>query len=231
MLEDDLKKTVESKPDSQHYSAMDSTYSHSASSTIDGKLKPVSTKKRVQKTKTIQNTISNDSSAKTSPTKDSASKRQNKATLKSPNPELTDVQSTPESKPSVVRDLFSLVIRRTRQTFRNNWNAKLASLILAILVWSIISANEQTIRQLTVSVPLTVLGQPLVDEAYPIPKNVEVKLSGPNSRLDDLKLRDLTATLDLRNISGDYQTRVRVTRPRGINIESYDPQIVAGRVE
>ena len=233
MLEDDLNKTVESKPDSQHYSAMDSTYSRSASSSIDGKLKPLSTKKRVQKIKPTKGTISNDNSSKASLTKNVNGKGLNKLTAKSANPEVldADVESAPEAKSSVGRDLFSLVIRRSRQTLKHNWNAKLASLILAILVWSIISASEQTTRQLTVLVPLTVLGQPVVGEGYPIPKNVEVKLSGPNNQLNDLRLRDLTATLDLRNVSGDFQTRVRVTGPRGIDIESYDPRIVAGRVE
>ncbi len=223
MFDEGADKSSESKIDSQHYSAMDNTYSRS---TIDTTLKAPVTKQSATKTKAVKNTISNDKS-----TEDGGIKRSNKSAVRSTNFEMADAQSTPEAKPSIVRDMSSLVIRRTRQTLKNNWNAKLASLILAILVWSIISASEQATRQLTVLVPLTVLGQPIVAEAYPLPTNVEVKLSGPNTRLDDLKLRDLTATIDLRNVSGDFQARVRVTGPRGIDIETYDPRIVAGRVE
>jgi len=221
MLDDGLNKATESKQDSQLYSAVGSVNNNvdstRSSSTIVSK--PNSAKsKKVAKTKEARAS----SVGKNVDIGSTESLKQNVEV------ELVDDSA---GRSSVARDLFSLAIRRTRQRLTNNWNAKLASVILAILVWSLISANERAVRQLTVPVPLTVLGQPTISEAYPLPKSVEVKLSGANSRLEDLKLTDVTATLDLRSVSGEFQRRVRITRPRGIVIDSYEPEIIAGTVE
>lgn len=212
MLNDVQNKAGDSVHDSQEYAVQ---------SSANTRLKP----SRKSDTKIIDKTLSKDSLSS------SISKQKNTDAANIPKIDSESNTYTDTKGSSAFRDLMSLAVRRTRQRLKNNWNAKLASLILAILVWSLISASEQATKQLTVAVPLTILGQPTLSEAYPLPKNIELRLAGTNARLEDLRVRDLTATVDLRNVSGEFQERVRVTRPRGIEVESYSPEIIAGKVE
>ena len=212
MLDDSLNKNLESKNDSQHYSAIERS-----STGGSGLIETTKEKSSRKVAKAVSSTSSN--SVSTSSVKPTVSTDSTKE-------ELEDKSSS-----SAVRDLVSLTIRRTRQTLKNNWNAKLASFILAVLVWSIISGSQSSIRQLTMQVPLTVLGQVSQSETNPLPKSVEVQLSGPNNRIEDLRISDLRAVLDLRNVSGEFQVNVRVTHPRGVNVESYTPEIIAGNVD
>ena len=111
------------------------------------------------------------------------------------------------------------------------WPQKLAALVLAIFVWFFVNVNDTNISQRGLIIPLEVEGLSEEETASGYPSVVSVSISGPSNLVDNLRAERLNATLDLTDITGDYQQRIEILVPQGVKLEEYTPQEVSGTVE
>ena len=113
----------------------------------------------------------------------------------------------------------------------NRWPQKLGALILAVFVWFSVNVNDTNISQRGLIVPLEIEGLSDNETASGYPSVVSVSISGPSNLVDNLRTERLNATLDLTDITGDYQQPIDILVPRGIELKEYTPQEVSGTVE
>ena len=111
------------------------------------------------------------------------------------------------------------------------WPLKLAALLLAALAWYFVNLNNITVTQRSFTVPVRVEG--VAENAVPsdVPETVEVAVSGPSVRVARLEADRFDATLNLTNVSGDYQRPIEVLVPQGIDLLSSSPAEAIGTVE
>lgn len=113
----------------------------------------------------------------------------------------------------------------------HNWPQKLGALLLAFVMWLFVTTSSVTTTQRSLLVPLTVDGVEQSQVAVGVPKVVEVNVSGPSSRVDRLSPDDITATLDLTGLSGEFQQQINAQPPRGIQLVNVSPSDVIGFLE
>jgi YbbR domain-containing protein len=113
----------------------------------------------------------------------------------------------------------------------HNWPQKLGALLLAFVMWLFVTTSSVTTTQRSLLVPLTVEGVEQSQVAVGVPKVVEVNVSGPSSRVDRLSPDDISATLDLTGLSGEFQQQINAQPPRGIQLVNVSPSDVIGFLE
>lgn len=122
-------------------------------------------------------------------------------------------------------------LRRLVTTVVHNWPQKLGALALAFVMWLFVSMSSVTTTQRSLLVPLTTEGVSQSQVAVGVPQVVEVNVSGPSSRVDRLRPDNITATLDLGGLSGEFQQQVTVQTPTGVRLVSVSPSQVIGLLE
>ena len=113
----------------------------------------------------------------------------------------------------------------------HNWPQKLGALLLAFVMWLFVTTSSVTTTQRSLLVPLTVEGVAQSQVAVGVPKVVEVNVSGPSSRVDRLSPDDISASLDLTGLSGEFQQQINAQPPRGIQLVNVSPSDVIGFLE
>lgn len=121
--------------------------------------------------------------------------------------------------------------RRLLAMLAHNWPQKLGSLAIAFVIWLFVTTSSVTTTQRSLLVPLTVEGVSQSQVAVGVPQVVEVNVSGPSSRVDRLRPENITATLDLSGLSGEFQRPISVQPPRGIRLVGVSPGDVIGFLE
>ncbi|MEZ4629963.1 MAG: CdaR family protein [Deinococcales bacterium] len=119
------------------------------------------------------------------------------------------------------------------QRLSYNWNAKLGSALLAILLWSMISSSQSLTTQRALTVNLNVLepqGLAVKTITTGVPETVEVLVSGPSNRINSLKAEQFDAFLDLRDSRGEFKETVYVIPPQGINLQRIMPRDIIGKI-
>lgn len=111
------------------------------------------------------------------------------------------------------------------------WPQKLAALVLAVFVWFFVNVNDTNISQRGLIIPLEIEGLSEEETASGYPSVVNVSISGPSNLVDNLKEERLNATLDLTDVTGEYQQQIEILVPQGVVLEEYTPQEVSGTVE
>src|SRR5436190_2702360 len=119
----------------------------------------------------------------------------------------------------------------------SNWPLKMLSVILALVMWFVVSApRRETVYDRAYAVPLTLVGMPrgLVITTT-VPDTVSVRLRGRASVLRALASSNLEVPLDLRTVvPGDITITIRpqaVNVPAQVEVISLDPGRVRFRVE
>lgn len=120
------------------------------------------------------------------------------------------------------------LLRRLIQISSHNWPQKLGALVLALVMWFFITTSSVSTTQRSLLVPLVVEGVIANQVAVGVPPSVEVSLSGPSARINRLRQENITATLDLDGLSGDFQQEVSVQPPQGVTLVNVSPSDVIG---
>ena len=122
-----------------------------------------------------------------------------------------------------------------RRIFLEDWSLKLLSLAIAIVLWLLVTGQNQPVTA-HVNVQLNFIRPQSLEISNDPPRTVDVMLTGSRNKLDDLTSLDLVATVDL----GDQRAGERVLRladkaqitlPQGIKVDGFQPSAIPIRLE
>ena len=91
-----------------------------------------------------------------------------------------------------------------QQLFLNNWQRKIASLILAVIIWLIVNQSLVTSRTLS-NIPVRIInipaGKTIVDlqSNGTLTKRISLTVVGNKTLIDELTSNDLEVVIDLDN--------------------------------
>jgi YbbR domain-containing protein len=108
------------------------------------------------------------------------------------------------------------------------------SLVLATLLWGwVTQLQDPRTNQQFNSIPITVNG--LSDSMFLVTTlpRANITLSGPSSRIDEINAADIALSIDLSDISepGEYQVKLDVSKPDGVNTRRLEPRELQIQVE
>jgi len=122
-----------------------------------------------------------------------------------------------------------------RRIFIEDWSLKLLSLAIAIVLWLLVTGQNQPVTA-HLNVQLNFIRPQSLEISNDPPRTVDVMLTGSRSKLDELTSLDLVATVDI----SDQHTGERVLRladraqialPQGIKVDGYQPSAIPIRLE
>jgi YbbR domain-containing protein len=122
-----------------------------------------------------------------------------------------------------------------RRIFVEDWSLKLLSLAIAIVLWLLVTGQNQPVTA-HVNVQLNFIRPQSLEISNDPPRTVDVMLTGSRNKLDDLTSLDLVATVDLSDQrAGERVLRLadkaQITLPQGIKVDGFQPSAVPIRLE
>jgi YbbR domain-containing protein len=129
----------------------------------------------------------------------------------------------------------SRVEKWLRGIFLEDWSLKLLSLAIAIVLWLLVTGQNEPVTA-HVNVQLNFIRPQSLEISNDPPRTVDVMLTGSRNKLDNLTSLDLVATVDI----SDQRTGERVLRladkaqislPQGIKIDGFQPSAIPIRLE
>lgn len=112
---------------------------------------------------------------------------------------------------------------------------KIISLVLAVVVYLIATADQRSTSERSFEVPVQVVdASPNASQrdVSDIPKTIRVTLSGPLNRLETLEADRIEVNLDVSNLpAGRFQSKMEVVEPTGTRIVNYTPQVISGLID
>jgi len=141
-----------------------------------------------------------------------------------------DETITPPSRPAPNRTQKLL-----RRVFVEDWSLKLLSLAIAIVLWLLVTGQNQPVTA-HVNVQLNFIRPQALEISNDPPHTVDVMLTGSRNKLDDLTSLDLVATVDISDQrSGERVLRLAdkalITLPQGIKVDGFQPSAIQIRLE
>jgi YbbR domain-containing protein len=138
------------------------------------------------------------------------------------------ITSDPRPAPSRTQKLL-------RRIFLEDWSLKLLSLAIAIVLWLLVTGQNQPVTA-HVNVQLNFIRPPALEISNDPPRAVDVMLTGSRNKLDDLTSLDLVATVDISDQrAGERILRLadkaQITLPQGIKIDGFQPSAIPIRLE
>ena len=138
--------------------------------------------------------------------------------------------TTPE-RPAVPNRLEKLL----RRIFIEDWSLKLLSLAIAIILWLLVTGQNQPVTA-HVNVQLNFIRPQSLEISNDPPRTVDVMLTGSRNKLDDLTTLDLVATVDISDQrAGERVLRLadkaQITLPQGIKVDGFQPSAIPVRLE
>ena len=130
----------------------------------------------------------------------------------------------------------SFLGRWLRRLFVDDWAIKLLALGITLVLWLAVSDLNKP-RTIRVAVQLSFVRPPNLDISNEPPRTIDVELTGSRERLNDMRLLDLIATVDLSdNTAGERfirltNERVHMDLPEGVRIASFKPAAIPIRLE
>ena len=125
--------------------------------------------------------------------------------------------------------------RLARRLFVEDWNLKLLSLAITLVLWFVVTGQNTP-----VNVHATVQLKYLKPEALEIrndpPKSVDVLLTGSKYKLDELNRSSLIATVDISDQRAGERVfrlveRSRLDLPQGVTVDAFQPSGISIRLE
>jgi YbbR domain-containing protein len=122
-----------------------------------------------------------------------------------------------------------------RRIFIEDWSLKLLSLAIAIVLWLLVTGQNQPVTA-HVNVQLNFIRPPSLEISNDPPRTVDVMLTGSRNKLDDLTSLDLVATVDISDQrSGERVLRLadkaQIVLPQGIKVDGFQPSAIPIRLE
>jgi YbbR domain-containing protein len=143
-----------------------------------------------------------------------------------------DIDETiiPESRPAQHR-----MQKLLRRIFVEDWSLKLLSLAIAIVLWLLVTGQNQPVTA-HVNVQLNFIRPQALEISNDPPRTVDVMLTGSRNKLDDLTSLDLVATVDISDQrAGERVLRLadkaQITLPQGIKVDGFQPSAIPIRLE
>ena len=107
------------------------------------------------------------------------------------------------------------VEKMLRRIFIEDWSLKLLSLAIAIVLWLLVTGQNQPVTA-HVNVQLNFIRPPSLEISNDPPRTVDVMLTGSRNKLDDLTSLDLVATVDI----SDQRVRRQLTARVGVEFDN-----------
>src|ERR1700752_3243422 len=122
-----------------------------------------------------------------------------------------------------------------RRVFIEDWSLKLLSLAIAIILWLLVTGQNQPVTA-HVSVQLNFIRPPSLEISNDPPRAVDVMLTGSRNKLDDLTTLDLVATVDISDQrAGERVLRLadkaQISLPQGVKVDGFQPSAIPVRLE
>ena len=142
--------------------------------------------------------------------------------------DVDEVAPEIERRPSRVEKLL-------RRIFLEDWSLKLLSLAIAIVLWLVVTGQNEPVTA-HVNVQLNFIRPQLLEISNDPPRTVDVMLTGSRNKLDDLTALDLVATVDLSDQrAGERILRLadkaQIALPQGVKVDGFQPSAVPIRLE
>jgi YbbR domain-containing protein len=127
------------------------------------------------------------------------------------------------------------VERFLRKVFLEDWSLKLLSLTIALVLWLLVTGQNQPVTA-HVNVQLNFIRPQSLEISNDPPRIVAVMLTGSRNKLDDLTALDLVATVDISDQrAGERVLRLadkaQISLPQGIKIDGFQPSAIPIRLE
>src|ERR1041384_6986860 len=137
---------------------------------------------------------------------------------------------SPEPRPTPTR-----VEKLLRRIFIEDWSLKLLSLAIAIVLWLLVTGQNEPVTT-HVNVQLNFVRPQSLEISNDPPKSVDVTLTGSRGKLDGLSALDLVATIDITDQrAGERMLRLsdraQIPLPHGVKIEGFLPGAIPIRLE
>lgn len=144
-------------------------------------------------------------------------------------------QDIDEVTPGDPRPAPNRVEKLLRRIFLEDWSLKLLSLAIAIVLWLLVTGQNQPVTA-HLNVQLNFIRPQALEISNDPPRTVDVMLTGSRNKLDDLTSLDLVATVDLtEQRAGERVLRLadkaQITLPQGIKIDGFQPSAIPIRLE
>ena len=147
-----------------------------------------------------------------------------------PYQDIEDINvAEPKRQPTLLR-------RWARKLFVDDWGVKLLALGITLVLWAAV-ADLNKPRTIRVAVQLNFIRPSNLDISNEPPRTIDVELTGSRERLNNMKLFDLVATVDISDVPAGERLirltneRVHMDLPDGIQINSFKPTSIQLRLE
>ena len=125
---------------------------------------------------------------------------------------------------------------KLKKLFLNNWGLKTSALLLAVLVWAIISGQEKTYSEKTLKIPIEIINvSPNLEVVNLQPEEARISLKGSANLILKIRPESLAIKIDLKNITEssklNYFAEDYLEIPQGIQIISLHPKMIEVYVE
>ena len=130
----------------------------------------------------------------------------------------------------------STLERWLRKIFVEDFGLKLLSLVITLFIWAAVTGENQPMTT-HAAVPVNFVRPENLAISNDPPRTVDVLLTGTRNKLNNLRLLDLVATIDLSDSkTGDRvirlsPERVELPLPPGVTVASFQPATLAIRLE
>src|ERR1043165_3601164 len=143
-----------------------------------------------------------------------------------------DVDDIAISEPQAVPTRIEKLLRRV---FIEDWSLKLLSLAIAIVLWLLVTGQNQPVTA-HLNVQLNFIRPQSLEISNDPPRTVDVMLTGSRNKLDELTSLDLVATVDISDQrAGERVLRLadkaQITLPQGIKVDGFQPSAIPIRLE
>jgi YbbR domain-containing protein len=143
-----------------------------------------------------------------------------------------DVDEVSTSEPRRTTGGLEKVVRKV---FIEDWNLKLLSLGITLVLWLVVTGQNQPVTA-HVSVQLNFIRPQSLEISNDPPKTVDVMLTGSRNKLDNLSSLDLVATVDITDQRGGERVlrladKAQIVLPQGVRIDGFQPSAIAIRLE